>query len=156
MTSVKPLDRQDYKALWKLSRQVDPYTSHNFYDEFCDNLDQRRGFTVWNSDSVLVSMVSYSNFTPGISVVIHFLQDPDHEGGLTKDVVREAFGFPFLRLYVPRLASYCIPGVTDAAGEYLKRLGFRVEGRFKESIRMPDGFKDVEVYGMLKSECRWI
>ena len=155
MTTTKLLDRQDFRALFKLSQKVEPFPEHNFYDEFCDNLSIRRGFTIWNKDK-LVGMVSYSDFIPGVVVVIHFLQDPDYKGSVTRKTVKEAFSFPFEKLHVPRLSSYCITGVTDSAGKYLKRLGFRLEGTFKESTRTPNGFKDVEIYGMLKSECKWL
>jgi RimJ/RimL family protein N-acetyltransferase len=152
MSIIKPLDRQDYRVLFNLSKRIEPYAKHNYYDEFCDNMDKRRGFTIWDSGGTLVSLLSYSDFVPGSMVMIHFLQD----GFLTVDVVKKAFSFPFLELHVPRLVSYCIPEFNDPARIFLNRLGFRYEGTFKEAIRLPDGPKDIEIYGMLKRECAWI
>ena len=136
---IKLLDKQDYRAAFNLSKRVEPYPEHCHYDQFCALLDSRKGFTVWDKMGNLVSLLSYSDFTPGSMVMIHFMQEP---GALTRDVVRTAFGYPFRVLHVPRLVSYCVPGITDKAGEFLKRLGFRLEGVFKEAARLPDGPKD--------------
>ncbi len=155
MSTTRPLHRRDYRVLHELSKRVEPYRRHNLYDEFCDGLDQRRGFSIWH-DGNLVGMVTYSNYIPGVTVVIHFLQDPEQRGSVTRSTVREAFRYPFEDLKVPVLTSYSIPGVTDKAGEYLERLGFVREGRRREILRLPDGPRDEVIYGMLRRECRWL
>lgn len=93
---------------------------------------------------------------PGIMAMIHFMIDDENPGGLTKDVVHTAFRFPFINLYLHRLVSYSVVGITDKAGSFLKRLGFRQEGLCKEAAILPDCTRDVEIYGMLKAECRWL
>lgn len=100
-----------------------------------------------------MALLSYSNFIPGSSVTIHFTQEL---GRLDRAIVRKAFGFPFNDLHVPRLVSYSVVGVTDEAGEFLKRLGFRPEGTCKEAAQLPDGPRDVTLFGMLRRECRWL
>jgi len=149
---IKPLDKKDYRAVYDLSKRLEPYPEYNYYDQLSDVLDTRRGFTVWNGNGKLVAFLSYSDFMPGVQVTIHFLNEP---GGLNRAVVRKAFGFPFNDLQVPVLVSYSIKGLTDKAGDFLKRLGFRPEGVRKEAARLPDGPRDVEMFGMLARECRW-
>ncbi len=152
MSTLKPLDRRDYRAIFALSNKVEPYRQYNYFDQFCAVLNNRRGFTAWNGDK-LVALLSYSDFIPGSSVTIHFTQEP---GCLDMAIVRKAFRFPFNDLYVPRLVSYSVVGITDEAGKFLKRLGFRPEGTCKEAAQLPDGPRDVELFGMLRSECRWL
>lgn len=156
MSSIKPMTRHDYRALFSLSKRIEPYSEYDFFDQFCNELDSRRGFTVCNSAGLLVGLVSYSNFIPGSMVMIHFLADTNNVGIITRETIRFAFRFPFISLHVPRLVSYSVLGITDRAGKLLKRLGFRIEGILKEAGRLPDGPRDVEIYGMLREECRWL
>ncbi len=153
MSLIKPLDRQDYRAAFALSKRVESYPEFNYFDQFCQVLDSRKGFTVWDKSGELVSLLTYSDFIPGSMVMIHFIHKP---GSLTREVIRTAFKYPFLMLHVPMLVSYSIVGKTDEAGKFLKRLGFRVEGRRKEAARLPNGPRDIKIYAMLKRECRWI
>lgn len=149
---IRPMERKDYIEIYKLSNSIEPYKEYNYFDQFCQILDKRRGFTIW-SENKLIGLLSYSDYFPGITVTIHFLQKP---GVLNKSIVKKAFKFPFNDLLVPRLISYSIIDITDNAGHFLKRLGFRLEGTLKEAARMPNGIKDVEIYGMLKRECKWL
>ncbi len=155
MSTTRPICIEDYRKIFRLSKKVEPFPSHNFYDQFTDELNMRRGFTIWDKD-YLLGMVSFSDYVPGNLVAIHFLQDTDRPGSITRDVLRKAFSFPFRSLHVPRLMSYRIVGVTDKAGDFLLRLGFRLEGVFKEALQLPDDRADLEVYGMLERECRWL
>ena len=150
---IKPLAKEDYRAVFDLSKRLEPYPEHNYFDQFSGGLDARRGFTIWNEAGNLTAFLSYSNFIPGSEVMIHFMNEP---GGLTREVIRKAFGFPFNELHVPRLVSYCVKGVTDKAGDFLERLGFRIEGVRKEAARLPDGPQDVKMFRMLKRECKWL
>lgn len=150
---IKPLDKKDYRAIYDLSKRLEPYPEYNYFDHFSNGLDARRGFTFWNKEGKLVAFLSYTDFIPGVQVMIHFLNEP---GGLNRAVVRKAFGFPFNELHVPRLVSYCIKGVTDKAGDFLERLGFRIEGVQKEAVRLPDGPRDVRMFRMLRRECKYI
>lgn len=156
MSSIKPMTRQDYRAIFSLSKRIEPYPEYSHFDQFCNELDSRRGFTIFNSVGLIVGLLSYNNFIPGSQVMIHFLADTDNPGIITKKIIQVAFRFPFISLHVPRLISYCISGITDDAGKLLKRLGFRQEGMLREAARLPDGPRDVEIYGMRIKECRWL
>lgn len=152
---IKPLARQDYRKIFNLSKKVEPFADHNFFDEFCDEIDRRRGFTIWK-DGNLLGMVSFSDYIAGNLVAIHFLHDSGKPGSLTREVLRMAFTFPFCDLCLPRVMSYSIVGVTDKAGDFLLRLGFRHEGTLKEALQLPDIRADLSIYGILKNECRWL
>jgi len=155
MSVTRPLHQQDYRKIFQLSKLVEPFADHNFYDQFIDELSRRRGFTIWEGD-ILLGMVSFSDYIPGNLVAIHFLQAIGNVGSLTRKVLREAFRFPFRELHLPRIMSYRIVGVTDNAGDFLKRLGFRAEGVLKEALQLPDSRADLEIYGMLERECKWL
>lgn len=73
------------------------------------------------------------------------------EAPLTRRFLRGIFFYPFLQLKVPRVTA-----LIDASNMKSRRLvehtGFRQEGRMREAAK--DG--DVIIYGMLRSECRWL
>ena len=150
---IKPLDKKDYRAIFSMSKRLEPYPEYSYYDHFCSLLDSRRGFTFWNKGDELVAFLSYSDFIPGTQVTIHFMNE---SGGLNREVVKKAFGFPFNDLHVPILVSYSVTGRTDNAEKFLQRLGFTLEGVRREAARLPDGPRDIKLYGMLRRECRWL
>jgi len=69
----------------------------------------------------------------------------------TKRTLRELFSYPFVQLKVKRLTAYTGRSMTSVQA-FLERLGFQFEGIARQ------GFEDDDcvIYGMLRSECRWI
>ena len=70
----------------------------------------------------------------------------------TREVLRFAFGYPFLQLGCHRIFATTTPD-NDQANRILLHLGFVFEGRLTEGY--PDR-QDANVYRMLRRECRWI
>ncbi len=71
---------------------------------------------------------------------------------LTRLRVETAFFFPFIILGVDHVAAQTVRS-NRKARKLLERLGFKLEGVLRRAS--PIG-QDVFVYGMTKSECRWV
>jgi RimJ/RimL family protein N-acetyltransferase len=70
----------------------------------------------------------------------------------TKFFLKKFFDYPFNQLKCHRITSYTEVD-NDKANTLLKKLGFINEGIMRE---ISEKGKDVNIYGMLKRECRWI
>ena len=102
---------------------------------------------VWDGSKLRAAMV-FNDFT-GANIEITVASDP---AGSTRAAVRQAFAYPFRQAGCRRLtmrtrADHAV--MLDIAG----RLGFRREGVLREFY---DDGCDAVVFGLLRSECRWI
>jgi len=98
--------------------------------------------------SGLHAAMVFNDFT-GANIEITVASDPN---GWTRQAVREAFAYPFRQAGCRRLtmrtrADHAV--MLDIAD----RLGFRREGVLREFY---DDGCDAIVFGLLRSECRWI
>lgn len=69
----------------------------------------------------------------------------------TKSTLKAFFEYPFNQLNCHRV-TVMVDSDNDDVKRFDERLGFVKEGRLREAN--PNG--DADIYGMLKSECRWI
>ena len=69
----------------------------------------------------------------------------------SRKVLYAFFGYPFLQCKVERLTAYTGKSMASVRA-FLVRLGFVEEG----VIRKGFADDDAVIYGMLRSECRWI
>jgi RimJ/RimL family protein N-acetyltransferase len=103
-----------------------------------------------DSKGRLVAGVVYDNFR-GYDINMHIAAIP---GGkwLNREFLREGFRYPFLYLGVERITGLVAASNVEAQ-RFDEHLGFVLEGRVRKGL--PDG-DDLLVYGMLKSECRFL
>jgi RimJ/RimL family protein N-acetyltransferase len=71
---------------------------------------------------------------------------------MSRSFLGEVFRYPFEQLRVQRVTGL-VPARNEQAARFDEHLGFKLEGRVRQIL--PDG-DDVLVYGMLKSECRFL
>jgi RimJ/RimL family protein N-acetyltransferase len=98
----------------------------------------------------LLAGVMYDNYVKH-NIHIHIAAEPGKQW-MTKTYLTECFRYPFEQLKVARLTGLVAASNWDAR-RFDEHLGFRHEGVIRHG--MPDG-DDVILYGMLKSECRFL
>ena len=118
-------------------------------------MDTHQGFTYWE-DGELVGCVHFSHFFPGDSVMIHAAFHPLHKAAMNRKVMRQVFDFAFNKLKVHRVITYSIEGISDSIMKFLYGMGFEYEGTMREAAKLPDGMYDLNLFGMLKKDCRWL
>lgn len=96
-------------------------------------------------DGKIVGGVAYDVFSKD-SCNMHVFADCKH--WFTREFAAVAFGIPFTQWGMERVTA---PIYADnlRAVNFVKRIGFTLEGTLR-------GKRPVELYGMLKDECRWI
>ena len=107
-------------------------------------------------DGKLVGLISFSDYFPGVSVMIHMVFDPEHKEAMNRRVIRHIFDYAFNKLNVHRVNTYSIKGVTDGVVKFIKRVGFVREGCLREAVELADGLFDLILYGMLRKDCQWL
>ena len=152
---IVPLSREHYGRVFELVKAVEPFKGFQYYDQFCLNLENREGFTYWIGDK-LVGLISFSDYYPGTSVIIHMTFDPKYREAMNRKVIRHTFDYAFNKLKVHRINTYSIKGMTDDVAKYIKRIGFIREGCLREAIELPEGMFDLILYGMLRKDCKWV
>ena len=73
-------------------------------------------------------------------------------GWLSRRHVKEIFAYPFQTLGVHRVTTI-VPAQNKLARDVVERLGFTREGVLREAT---DTGEDLELYGMLRHECRGV
>lgn len=99
-------------------------------------------------DEFLRAAVVYDGFTQHdccMSVVI------EDRKVARRWVLREIFSYPFQQCGLARVTA--LVRVTNAASaDFCRRLGFRLEGRKRCAVEGEDEL----IFGMLRSECKWL
>ena len=151
------LQEKHYRALYEITRRVEPYNAAMLYEQFSLVMSRREGFVVVALSGELAGCISFSDYVPGGNIVIHCTIDEKYQRRwCTKKILREVYSYIFGILDLPRVSGFCIVGVSDKAGEFHLALGGKYEGTIRKGALLPDGLYDVNLYGMLKEECRWI
>jgi len=153
--SILPLAREHYEALYELVKIAEPLKGFQHRDQFYLNLDSREGFTFWKGEQ-LVGLISFSDYFPGVSVVIHAMFHPDHRDAMNRKALKQVFGYAFKELLVSRVTTYSIKGVTDSIVKFIKGIGFKKEGRLRKAVELSGEFFDLDLYGMLLEDCKWV
>jgi len=111
-------------------------------------MDKYMSFGVVRDDELVVGIV-YDAFT-GTDINMHQVIE-DHRG-VTRASLKAAFSFPFVTLNCQRVTGL-VPSSNLAAQRLNAHFGFILEGRKRHAF--PNG-DDELIYGLLKSECRWL
>ena len=90
------------------------------------------------------------NFYTGSGICMNVAAS--EKGWLNRAFLRAAFGYPFRQLNCRRVTGLVRTDNVDAQ-RFDEALGFKREGLLRQA---DDDGCDLIVYGMLKSECRWL
>jgi RimJ/RimL family protein N-acetyltransferase len=101
-------------------------------------------------DGELIAGVVYENYT-GKNITMHVAAVPGKRW-LNKDFLYRSFAYPFLQLNCNRVTGL-VKADNFEAQKFDENLGFKKEGLLRQACE--DG-TDLILYGMLKTECRWI
>ncbi len=101
-------------------------------------------------DGELIAGVVYENYT-GKNITMHVAAVPGKRW-LNKDFLYRSFAYPFLQLNCNRVTGL-VKADNLEAQKFDEHLGFKREGLLRQACE--DG-TDLILYGMLKTECRWI
>ena len=114
------------------------------------------GFALLDGGRV-VGGVTLTGLVPLVDVLLHAVASKRVKGRwLNREILGGVFGYLFTDLELPRVSAYALPGLTPDAEWLLVKLGFHVEGVKACAALLPDGYHDVMLFGMLKSQCPWI
>lgn len=155
---LEVMESKHYKALYEIQQRAKPNRFNAGYDEFVSLMEERQGYVVVANDGRLAGYICFSDYDPGLNILIHCTIDPEFQGrwAIKRDMYRDVFSYPFVTLDLPRVSSYSIEGVTDKAGRFLEGLGFKLEGIIRNGAKGQDGaLCNVRLYGLLKEEARW-
>lgn len=111
-------------------------------------MGQHHTLCAFGADGTVLAAVAFDAFTP-YECSIHLVVDDAR--GVTRETLRRVFEYPFITCGFARLSA-TVAKSNDASRDFLKRVGFRFEGRKRAAI----GGEDELMFGMLKTECRWI
>lgn len=117
-------------------------------DKMAAYMGEHRTLGAFAEDGTLLAAVAFDSFTP-YECCIHLAVDD--ERGVTPANLKQVFTTAFVGWGLQRVTALTAQS-NMASRSFLERVGFEIEGRKRCAI---DG-EDELVYGMLKSECRWI
>lgn len=97
----------------------------------------------------LVAAAVYDNFTR-INIDTHIAIE--HRRALTRHYLGEILRYPFEQLRVERITGR-VAASNAASRRFCEHVGFVEEGRCRRAL---PGGEDLIVFGMLRTECRWL
>lgn len=101
-------------------------------------------------DGELIAGVCFNMFT-GASISMHVAAVPDKRW-MNREFLYRSFAYPFLQLGCRRITGL-VRASNVVAQKFDEHIGFKREGLIREAFT--DG-EDAILYGMLRSECKWI
>ncbi len=102
-------------------------------------------------DGDIRGVVFYTDWYPANSIDMH-IAAVEGKRWLTSPFLAAAFGYPFLQLNLRRVTGR-IAASNGRANSFVERLGFVREGLVRQGWHTGD---DLVIWGMLKSECRFL
>ena len=108
-------------------------------------LSERARFLAKILDGKIVALAAFDNYD-GTNIEIHIASTQ-----WTRDWIRACFRFCFDICNCRRVTAL-VDTRNDAMKGYMDRLGFKHEGVIRHGL--PDS--DIEIFGMLREECKWV
>ena len=114
-----------------------------------DDPTMYEALAIWDGARI-VGAVAYTNYRQALrSVEMTCAGEP---GWLTRGAIREFFAYPFRELDCYRITSL-VRRDNKPARSFNERLGFKQEGVIRAGFGPR---RDMIVFGMLHSDCRWL
>lgn len=152
---LEPVTSAHYPRLYQILLKAEPWNACSF-EVFEAIAVNRSGFSIVSNTGDLVGCVSFSDFAPGLNIVVHcFVEERHRSRWVSRQALKEIAAYIFGHLGLHRMSGYSITGISDKAGEFLLKLGFMQEGTIRQGRKIDDKFYDIKMYGLLKEECRW-
>lgn len=115
-----------------------------------ENLDDATAAIGVEEDGELIAGVAYNMYT-GASICMNVAAEPGKRW-TTKEFMYAFFAYPFVQLNCNRVTGL-VRRSNSVARKFDEHVGFVQEGVIRQAFE--DG-EDAILYGMLKSECKWI
>ena len=158
MSYLEEMRPDHYPALYEILREHDPTFDADSLDHMIACFQGLEGWVVLSEDGVMVGMVAYSHFQPGLTIIIHGVVDKNWRGRwVTRRNLRTIFEKPYNELDLPRVSGYMVADLNiEQLWPIFKKIGFRLEGCIRKGFRFRGKLHDLYLVGMLREECRWI
>lgn len=115
-----------------------------------ENLDDANVAIGIEEDGELIAGVAYNMYT-GAAICMNVAATPGKRW-TTKEFMYAFFAYPFIQLNCRRVTGL-VRASNIRSQKFDEHVGFTREGVLREAFE--DG-EDAVLYGMLKSECKWI
>jgi len=147
------IEHKHFQSLFEITSICEPWWGLD--RNTCDRLfSQREGFVLLNNNQEVVGHVTFSDYGPKMDVMIHCSVLPEyHTKWLTKSIYKQVFDRVFIDLECVRASGWAAVGLNDLT--FHERLGFKIEGIHRKSLRIHNKYYDVLKFGMLAEERRW-
>jgi len=154
--NLVPLEDKYLRDLFHIVSEYEPGGSSLSYDMVAFTFRNQEGFVIVNDDKV-IGYLTLSHITPLCDAILHNVVKTEYRGKwMTRDIIKKIFDFIFNTLELQRVSSFSIIGITDEVDNVLEKLGFVQEGIKRNIHKLNGNYYDVKLYGMLRSECKWI
>jgi RimJ/RimL family protein N-acetyltransferase len=155
-TCLEVLTPRFYRPVFEVARVCEPYSTTDVFDQYRQKLIQMEGW-VFTNDSRVFGFGLISDYVPRLDATLHCSVMPDYRGKwIDRNLLKTVFGYLFIELGLPRVSGFHVPGLSDAAGRFQGKLGFKVEGCKRKGVLVGDVYHNVVWVGMLREECRWL
>jgi RimJ/RimL family protein N-acetyltransferase len=135
---ILSIDRKEDVAAWLLEK-INAKASR-FFDDF-------KTLAVFDRDRILGAVV-FDSFT-FVDCDLHIAIEDKR--CVTRETIRQIMAYPFEQLNLTRVSAE-VSERNASSLELVQRLGFQLEGRKRQG----EGDCDRLIFGMLKSQCRWL
>lgn len=145
-----------YPVLLEIARSAESWHEATTLEQFTATMKLREGFVLVAKDGRLAGCISFSDYAPETNIIIHCTVEPRYQRRwVTREILKSIAKYVYDDLGLPRMSGLCVGNKTDEAGSFLEKLGFKLEGIIRKGVKLPDGYFDLKLYGMLKEECKW-
>jgi RimJ/RimL family protein N-acetyltransferase len=157
MIEMVPLEKQHYAGLYEIALRTEPFAADFMPTVFHFNslMKEGEGWALKDGEN-LIGAITLSGLIPLLDVFIHvFVEKQYHGKWMSRKIGKIVGRHVFNNLSLPRMSSFAVKDVTPEAEIFLVELGFRLEGIKEKAAKMPDGYHDLILYGVLKERWRW-